>query len=110
MGPDDNAAEFLLERAAIREFLGGMPRYEAEDLAMADTRRWCAHTGNAEPGAGYMTLAELAEALDTSRLAVRLTVVETGRLKVVGSVEGEPAFGREEARRYVQEARRLAQF
>ncbi|KWF99064.1 hypothetical protein [Burkholderia cepacia] len=133
MQDDADAVEFFLERMAIREVDGGMKRYEAEEWAMVDTRRYCQRTGIPEPRDGryrvfvqlldkgwrprlqepeaqYMTTAELAEALDISRLAVRLTVLDTGRLQAVCSVDGEPAFDREEARRYVQEARRLAQF
>lgn len=63
-----------------------------------------------EPKAQYVTIAELAEALDISRLAVRLTVLDTGWLQAVCSVDGESAFDREEAQRYVEEAQRRAQF
>lgn len=37
---DDVAREWFWERAAIREFEGGMPRLEAERLALEETERW----------------------------------------------------------------------
>lgn len=128
---DASAIEFFMERMAIREVDGGMKRYQAEEWAMRDTRQYCQRTGTLEPRDGryrafvqlmdkgwrprlpeheFMTLAELAEELDASQLAVRLTVVDTGKLHVVCSVDGEPAFDRKEARRYVMEAGRRAQF
>lgn len=37
---DDTTREWFQERAAIREFEGGLLRAEAERLALQDTRRW----------------------------------------------------------------------
>ncbi|MBR8218296.1 hypothetical protein HT749_31965 [Burkholderia cepacia] len=37
---DDATREWFQERAAIREFDGGLLRVEAERLALEDTRRW----------------------------------------------------------------------
>lgn len=132
MQDDANAVEFFLERMAIREIDGGIQRYQAEEWAMVDTRHYCQRTGIPEPRDGryrvfvqlmekgwrprlpepeaqYVTIAELAEALDISQLAVRLTVLDTGRLQAVCSVDGGLAFDREEAQRYVQAAKRQAQ-
>ncbi|WP_027794284.1 hypothetical protein [Paraburkholderia acidipaludis] len=39
---DEDAREWFVERAAIREFDGGLPRPEAERLALEDTERWLA--------------------------------------------------------------------
>ena len=114
MRDDSSAVEFFMERMAIREVDGGMSRYQAEAFARADTRRWCSRTGNAEPRLPesereYMTLADLAESLDVSRFAVRLTVLDTGRLRAVCTVDGEPAFDREEALQFIEQAKALAE-
>lgn len=39
---DEDTREWFAERAAIREFDGGLPRPEAERLALEDTERWLA--------------------------------------------------------------------
>jgi len=46
---DDNATEFMRERAAIMEFDGGMKRYDADYYAIVQTWRYCQRTGVAEP-------------------------------------------------------------
>ncbi|QQC65846.1 hypothetical protein [Paraburkholderia ginsengisoli] len=45
----ENATEYLLERAAIMEFDGGLKRYEAEYFAIVATWRFCYRTGAREP-------------------------------------------------------------
>jgi len=47
----DNATEYLLERAAVMEFDGGMKRYDAEWFAIVSTWRFCQRTGAREPAA-----------------------------------------------------------
>lgn len=37
---DDDAKEFYQERAAIRQFEGGLSRLQAERLALDDVREW----------------------------------------------------------------------
>jgi hypothetical protein len=41
---DDVVAERWSERAAVREYDGGMSRHEAEGAALADVRRWLAES------------------------------------------------------------------
>jgi hypothetical protein len=54
MDAPDFAAEaelaFFEERAAVREYLGGMDRGSAEFAALEDTQRWVAEQLRAEPG------------------------------------------------------------
>lgn len=51
--PDDatNATEYLIERAAIMEFDGGLRRHEAEYFAIVATWKFCQRTGAQEPTA-----------------------------------------------------------
>lgn len=48
---NENATEYLLERAAIMEIDGGLRRYEAEYFAIVATWRFCYRTGAVEPTA-----------------------------------------------------------
>lgn len=48
---NENATEYLLERAAIMEIDGGLKRYEAEYFAIVATWRFCQRTGSREPSA-----------------------------------------------------------
>lgn len=49
-GPSEAAQALFEERAAIREFLGGLPRAEAEAAAHEDVRRILADERVAESG------------------------------------------------------------
>lgn len=46
---DEDAREWFWERAAIREFEGGLPRERAERMALADTQRWLSIRCNHRP-------------------------------------------------------------
>lgn len=46
---NETATEYLLERAAIMEFDGGLKRYDAEYFAIVATWRFCNRTGAAPP-------------------------------------------------------------
>lgn len=46
---NENATEFLLERAAIMEIDGGLKRYDAEFFAIVATWKFCNRTGAAPP-------------------------------------------------------------
>jgi hypothetical protein len=48
---NENATEYLLERAAIMESDGGLKRHEAEYFAIVATWRFCERTGAAPPTA-----------------------------------------------------------
>jgi hypothetical protein len=48
---NDNATEYLLERAAIMEIDGGLRRHEAEYFAIVATWRFCERTGASQPTA-----------------------------------------------------------
>lgn len=48
---NDNATEYLLERAAIMRIDGGLKRYDAEFYAIVATWRFCQRTGAAPPKA-----------------------------------------------------------
>ena len=43
---DDDAREFFEERAGIAEFDGGLPKFEAEQLAKALTEAYLERRGN----------------------------------------------------------------
>lgn len=44
-----NATEYLIERAAIMEFDGGLKRFDADYYAAVATWRFCQRTGAREP-------------------------------------------------------------
>lgn len=46
---DEDAREWFWERAAIREFEGGLSRPEAEYLALEDTERWIVNRSTSRP-------------------------------------------------------------
>lgn len=46
---DEDAREWFWERAAIREFEGGLPRPKAERLALEDSERWLAGRASRQP-------------------------------------------------------------
>jgi hypothetical protein len=48
---NENATEYLLERAAIMEIDGGLKRYDAEYYAIVATWKLCNRTGAVEPTA-----------------------------------------------------------
>jgi hypothetical protein len=48
---NENATEYLLERAAIMEIDGGLKRYAAEYYAIVAAWRFCDRTGAQEPTA-----------------------------------------------------------
>lgn len=55
---NENATEYLLERAAIMEIDGGMKRYDAEYYAIVATWKFCNRKGAVEPTAlNYRMLA-----------------------------------------------------
>ncbi len=49
---DDDAREFFEERAGIREYDGGFPRNQAENLAWAETQRYLERRNKPAMGSG----------------------------------------------------------
>jgi hypothetical protein len=53
---DTAACEYFDERAAIMEFDGGLPRYQAEFYAVVATRRYCERNNRTPPQTLYYSM------------------------------------------------------